>query len=49
MTSDRQGIRINGLAHVSLTVNDVSRSARFYRPLLQFMGLTPVSDSGAFL
>eukprot|EP01079_Euglenida_sp_SAG-EU17-18_P002121 gene2121-3062_t len=49
MGEAQRGIRINGVAHVSLTVNDVAHSSSYWKPLLQFMGLTKVSDGDGFL
>ncbi len=40
---------INGMAHVILSVRDLPASARFYRPLLEHMGLTQVADQNDFL
>ncbi len=36
---------INGIAHVQLTVTDMTRSAPFYRPLFLAFGMTLVSDT----
>jgi len=42
-------VGINGVAHVMLTVRDIERSAQFYRPLLEHMGLTCVVDDASYL
>ncbi len=36
---------INGIAHVQLTVSDMSRSVPFYRTLLQSLEMVPLIDS----
>ena len=36
---------INGIAHIQLTVSDLSKSIPFYRALLTGMGLTLVNDN----
>jgi catechol 2,3-dioxygenase-like lactoylglutathione lyase family enzyme len=36
---------INGIAHIQLTVSDLSKSIPFYRTLLTGMGLTLVNDN----
>jgi catechol 2,3-dioxygenase-like lactoylglutathione lyase family enzyme len=38
-------MEINGVAHVFLTVSDLSRSRTFYARLLPFLGMQPVMDS----
>lgn len=35
---------INGIAHIQLSVRDMTRSISFYRPLLVAMGMVPVID-----
>jgi catechol 2,3-dioxygenase-like lactoylglutathione lyase family enzyme len=42
-------MEINGVAHVMLTVRDMTRSAQFYKPLLTHMGLTRVVDAPDYL
>jgi catechol 2,3-dioxygenase-like lactoylglutathione lyase family enzyme len=42
-------MEINGVAHVILTVRDMAVSGRFYKPLLQHMGLTQVVDQAQYL
>ena len=37
--------QINGIAHIQLTVTDLSKSIPFYRRLLTGMGLTLVNDT----
>lgn len=48
-TASTPGIRINGIAHVVLTVCNMERSASFYAKLCEFMGLVRVIDSPEFL
>ena len=38
-------MEINGVAHVFLSVSDLSRSRAFYGRLLPFLGMQPVMDS----
>ena len=38
-------MEINGMAHVFITVSDLSRSRAFYAQLLPFLGLHPVMDN----
>jgi len=42
-------MEINGIAHVMLTVRDMSRSKPFYRGLLSHFGLSPIVDSDDYL
>src|SRR5262245_36029557 len=43
-----QGMEINGIAHIQLTVSDFAASRVFYGRLLPFLGLTPVMDAPGF-
>ena len=38
---------INGIAHIQLSVSDLSKSIPFYRTLLTSMGLTLVNDNSS--
>ena len=40
--------KINGMAHVVLTVSDFAAARAFYGELLPFLGLQPVLDADAF-
>lgn len=42
-------MEINGVAHVMLTVRDVTKSRDFYRPLLAHFGLVEMVDSPEWL
>ena len=42
-------MEINGVAHIILTVRDMSKSRAFYVPLLEHMGLTQIVDSSEYL
>lgn len=42
-------MEINGVAHVMLTIRDMARSKRFYKPLLEHFGLTQIVDSDEYL
>lgn len=42
-------MEINGVAHVMLTVRDVTKSRDFYRPLLAHFGLVEMVDSPDWL
>lgn len=42
-------MEINGIAHVVLTVHDMQRSAAFYRPLLELLGLSRIVDTDVYL
>ncbi|MDB4975814.1 MAG: glyoxalase/bleomycin resistance protein/dioxygenase [Myxococcaceae bacterium] len=42
-------MEINGIAHVILTVSDMARSAAFYRPLLERLGLKSMVDRPDYL
>ena len=42
-------MEINGIAHVILTVRNMSASRAFYVPLLEHLGLTQIIDSSEYL
>ena len=42
-------IKINGMAHVILTVNQFEKSREFYCELLPFLGMTKVYDGNNFV
>ena len=37
-------MEINGVAHIQITASDFAKSVAFYKQLLPFLGLKPVSD-----
>jgi len=42
------GVQINGIAHVQLSVNDFAACKRFYSRLLPFLGLSALIDTDDF-
>lgn len=37
-------MKLNGIAHIQLSVSDVQRSKRFYQPLMQYLEMKPILD-----
>lgn len=37
-------MKLNGIAHIQLSVSDVQRSKRFYQPLMQYLEMKPIVD-----
>lgn len=38
-------MKLNGIAHIQLTVSDLARSKRFYQPLLELFEMMPLIDT----
>ncbi len=41
-------MQLNGIAHIQLTVNDVARSRKFWKPLLDLFEMKPLIDTDAY-
>ena len=42
------GVELNGIAHIQLTVNDVSVSKPFWKPLLDLFEMKPLIDTDTY-
>lgn len=38
-------MKLNGIAHIQLSVSDVQRSKRFYEPLMRYLEMKPILDA----